>query len=222
MNHVTETITAIGIDLGDLVSYYVCLNQDGEVIEEGTVEMKPAKLRRQFACFDPTRIAIEAGAQSRWVDQILRELGHEVILANPRQVKLITASDRKNDANDARLLARLARVDPSLLSPLKHRGDPEQVTLTGIRVRAQLVKMRTAAMHSLRGMVKGFGVRLPRATSESFLERCRQAVPERLRAALNGLFEAKGDRRIYSARAFMTVNPTSVPTVTPRSDINAE
>ena len=189
MNHVAETIAAIGIDLGDLVSHYACLNQDGEVIEEGTVEMKPAKFRRQFACFRETRIAIEAGAQSRWVDQVLRELGHEVIVANPRQVKLITASNRKNDSNDARLLARLARVDPTLLSPLKHRSDEEQVTLTAIRARAQLVKMRTAAMHSLRGMVKGFGVRLPCATSENFLQRCRQAVPESLRAALNGLFE---------------------------------
>jgi len=189
VNHITETVVSIGIDLGDLVSHYACLSDTGEIVEAGTVEMKPAKVRRQFAGFEATRIAIEAGAQSRWVDQVLRELGHEVFVANPRQVKLITSSDRKNDSNDAALLARLARVDPSLLSPLQHRSDKEQMTLTGIRARAQLVKMRTAAMLSLRGMVKCFGVRLPQATSESFLERCRQAVPERLRAALNPLLE---------------------------------
>ena len=100
-----------------------------------------------------TRIAIEAGAQSRWIAKTPGEFGHEVIVANPRQVQLISANHSKNDSNDAKLLAKLARVDPSLLSPLQHRGEKEQTTLLSIRARAQLVKTRVALMHSLRGKV---------------------------------------------------------------------
>jgi transposase len=189
MTNISEVVVSIGIDLGDRTAAYACLDDEGRFVEEGSVEMDPQAFRRQFACFEATKVAFEAGGQSRWVEQVLRDIGHHVIVANPRQLKLITASDHKNDANDARLLARIARVDPSLLNPVEHRSDEHQVTLVGIRVRAQLVKMRTAAMHSLRGMAKSFGVRLPRASSENFLERCRQAVPEQLRPAMNGLFE---------------------------------
>ena len=45
--------------------------------------------------------------------RLLQSLGHEVIVANPRQVKLITESSRKDDRLDAQTLARLARIDPS-------------------------------------------------------------------------------------------------------------
>ncbi len=186
---ITETFASVGIDLGDRIAHYACLDPSGAIVEEGTVEMKPESFRRQFGAMEPTVIALEAGAQSRWASQVLEELGHDVVVANARQLKLITASNRKNDVNDARLLARLARVDTSLLHPVEHRGDAQQVTLVAIRARAQLVKMRTAAMLSLRGMVKCFGVRLPRATSDRFLERCRQAVPEPLRRALDGVLD---------------------------------
>jgi len=47
--------------------------------------------------------------------------GHEVIVANPRKVKLISRGGRKSDRNDAESLARLARMDPRLLFPIQHR-----------------------------------------------------------------------------------------------------
>ena len=188
MPNIITTVAAIGIDLGDEDSHYACINDTGDIIEEARIAMKPAMFRRTFSSFEPTRFAIEAGAQSRWVAKLLEELGHEVIVANPRQVALITANDKKNDKNDAKLLARLARVDTSLLNPLKHRSEEAQTTLLAIRARAQLVKTRVALMHSLRGMVKCFGLRLPHSTSESFLERCRSSVPEPLLKQLEGLF----------------------------------
>ena len=69
-----------------------------------------------------SRVALEVGTHSPWVSRYIASLGHEVIVANPHKVKLITQSVRKNDRIDARQLARLARVDPKLLSPIRHRG----------------------------------------------------------------------------------------------------
>lgn len=109
-------------------------------------------------------------------------------MANPRQLQLISANYHKNDSNDAKILAKLARVDVSLLSPLQHRGEKEQTTLLSIRARAQLVKTRVALMHSLRGMIKSYGVRLPHATSDQFLQRCKGSVPEELLPHLEGIF----------------------------------
>ena len=53
---------------------------------------------------------------------MLEECGHEVLVANARKLRLIYGKGRKTDKLDAENLARLARVDPKLLYPLKHRG----------------------------------------------------------------------------------------------------
>jgi transposase len=188
MQDIITSPSAIGIDLGDTDAHYAFLNEEGKLMEEGRFAMTSAGLRKTFAELPRTRIAIEAGAQSRWIAKLLGELGHAVIVANPRQVQLISANHSKNDSNDSKLLAKLARVDPSLLSPLQHRDEKEQTTLLSIRARAQLVKTRVALMHSLRGMVKGFGIRLPRCTSDQYLERCRSSVPNEMMGHLEGMF----------------------------------
>jgi transposase len=115
-----------GVDLGDKYSY-LCLidTQSGEVIEEGRLRTTPEGLRRRFASEPPLRIAIETGTHSPWVSRLLEECGHEVLVANARKLRLIYANKRKTDQIDAEnlaRLARLARVDPKLLYPLKHRG----------------------------------------------------------------------------------------------------
>src|ERR671911_675058 len=111
-----------GLDLGDRYSY-LCLidTQSGEVVEEGRLRTTPETFKRRFASERPMRIAIEAGTHSPWVSRVLEECGHEVLVANPRKLRLIYSNKRKTDEIDAENLARLARVDPRLLYPLKHR-----------------------------------------------------------------------------------------------------
>jgi transposase len=65
-----------------------------------------------------------------------------VIVANARRVRLISESSRKDDKMDAKTLARLARIDPELLSPIRHRGEQAQADLMMIRARAILVETR--------------------------------------------------------------------------------
>lgn len=187
MTNLTSPMTTIGIDLGDKKSHYACLNQSGTLVEEGPVTMTPSAFRKAFRAFAPARVVVEAGAQSRWVAQVLKELGHEVIVSNPRRVRLISANQNKNDRNDARLLAKLGRVDPDLLSPLQHRSDQQQTVLLAIRAREQLVKSRTALLHSLRGMAKSFAIPLPASCSHQYLERCRSVLPSEMFTPLEGL-----------------------------------
>jgi transposase len=86
-------------------------------------------------------------------------LGHEVLVAHAQKVQLITKSNRKDDRHDARTLARLARIDPELLGPVRHRSAKAQIHLTVIRSRAELVSARTALVNAARGLVKSFGQR---------------------------------------------------------------
>jgi len=117
-------------------------------------------------------------------------MGHEVTIANPRNVKLITASDRKNDRADAKLLAKLGRADIELLSPVQHRGEQEQADLAVAKVRDALVRCRTMLINQARGLAKSFGYRLPKCDASCFFSRTRQAVPDVLESALAPLYES--------------------------------
>ena len=134
-----------GLDLGDKFSYLCLIDQEsGEVIEEGRLRTTPEAFRRRFVSEQPLRIAIEAGTHSPWASRVLEEeCGHEVLVANARKLRLIYANKRKTDEIDAENLARLARLDPTLLYPLKHRGEECQAYLAIIRSREALVSVRT-------------------------------------------------------------------------------
>src|SRR6266478_18041 len=119
----------VGIDLGDQTSHYCILDEQGDVISEGTVRTTEAGFQEQFRHMAHARIVLETGTHSPWVSRYLERLGHEVLVANARQVRIIYDNDRKTDKVDARTLARLARVDKSLLHPIRHRGAEAQAEL---------------------------------------------------------------------------------------------
>jgi transposase len=187
-------MTTAGLDLGDKYSYLCLIDQEnGEVVEEGRLRTTPEDLRRRFASVEPSlRIAIEAGTHSPWVSRVLEECGHEVLVANARKLRLIYANKRKTDEVDAENLARLARLDPKLLYPLKHRDEDSQTHLAIIRSRAALVGTRTQLVNHVRGTVKSFGARLPKCPARSFHRRAPQHIPEALRPALGPVLEQIG------------------------------
>ena len=183
-----------GLDLGDKYSYLCLLDTDtGEVIEEGRVRTTPEALRRRFASErPPMRVAIEAGTHSPWVSRLLEECAHEVLVANTRKLRLIYANKRKTDEIDAENLARLARVDPKLLYPLKHRGEDSQAHMAVVRSREALVGARTQLVNHVRGAVKSFGARLPKCPAVSFHKRAPEHLPEALLPALGPILEQIG------------------------------
>jgi transposase len=180
----------IGIDLGDRWSRYCILDQNGEVATEDRIRTTDAELRQRFQPMPTTRIVLEAGTHSPWVSRLLEGLGHEVIVANARKVRLIYESDRKNDRLDARMLARLGRVDVNLLAPIRHRGAEVQADLAVIRGRNALVSARTQLINAVRGMVKSMGGRLPKSTSSAFAGKVPASVPPELKMAVEPLLKS--------------------------------
>lgn len=156
----------IGLDLGDRTSRYCILDAEGEVLSEGELPTTKTGLNSLFGKMPCSRVALEVGTHSPWVSRQIAGLGHEAIVANPHKVKLITQSGRKNDRIDAQKLARLARVDPKLLSPVRHRGAEAQADLAVIRARAELVEARTALVNCARGLVKPMGDRLRKCDAD--------------------------------------------------------
>lgn len=182
-----------GLDLGDKYSYLCLLDtESGEVMEEGRLRTTPEALKRRFSSEQPLRIAIEAGTHSPWTSRVLEECGHEVLVANARKLRLIYANKRKTDEIDAENLARLARVDPKLLYPLKHRGEDSQAHLAIIRSREALVGCRTQLVNHVRGAVKSFGARLPKCPARSFHNKAPEHIPEALWPALGPILETIG------------------------------
>jgi transposase len=183
-----------GLDLGDRYSH-LCLidTQSGEVIEESRLRTTPEAIRRRFASErPPMRIAIETGTHSPWVSRLLEECAHEVLVANARKIRLIYSNKRKTDEVDAENLARLARLDPKLLYPLKHRGEESQAHMALIRSRQALVGSRTQLVNHVRGTVKSFGARLPKCPARSFHKNAAGHIPEALRPALGPILEQIG------------------------------
>jgi transposase len=185
--------TTAGLDLGDRYSY-LCLidTESGEVIEQGRVRTSPEAFRRRFVSERPMRIAIEAGTHSPWASRVLEGCGHEVLVANACKLRLIYANKHKTDEVDAENLARLARVDPKLLYPLKHRGEEGQAHMALIRSREALVSSRTQLVNHVRGAVKSFGARLPKCPARSFHKRAEEHIPEALWPALGPILEQIG------------------------------
>jgi transposase len=156
----SEQKLTIGFDLGDRSSWYCVLDEAGSVLLEQRVSTTPKAMKEVFGGMPRSRIALETGMHSPWVSRLLSELGHEVIVAHARNVRLIGESRKKDDRLDAQTLARLARIDPQLLSPVKHRSAKAQADLTVIRARAGLVRARTALVNTARGLAKSYGERL--------------------------------------------------------------
>lgn len=180
-----------GLDLGDKYSYLCVIDDDsGEVIEEGRLRTTPEAFEARFSGRDRMRVAIEAGTHSPWVSRLLEEqCAQEVLVANPRKTRLIYGSKRKTDKLDAENLARLARLDPTLLYPVEHRGEDSQAHLAVVRSREALVGARTKLVNHVRGAVKSFGARLPRCPAASFHKKAPEHVPEALLPALAPLLE---------------------------------
>jgi transposase len=177
----------IGLDLGDRSSSYCVLDAAGDVLLEQRVSTTPKAIREIFGAMPRSRIALETGTHSPWVSRLLKELSHEPIVAHARSVRLIGESRRKDDRLDAMTLARLVRIDPELLRPVKHRSAEAQADLTVIRARAALVRTRTMLVNAARGLTKSYGERLRGCNARGMKPQAAQDLSPELKSALEPL-----------------------------------
>jgi transposase len=177
----------VGLDLSDRYTQVCVMDAGGRVVEEARVRTGPDAIGERFAGKARMRIALEAGAHSPWVSRLLESQGHEVYVADSRRVPVISSSISKDDRRDAEMLARLARSDPQLLSPIRHRPEQVQADRMTLQSRDALVQARTALINRVRGLVKPFGVKIARTSTRCFAAKARDQIPEQLREAADPL-----------------------------------
>lgn len=166
----------IGLDLGDKKHAVCALNHAGDIVEERSITNNRESLKRLSHKYPKSRIAMEVGSHSPWVSRFFESLGHEVLVANARKLRAIYTSDCKSDQTDAYMIARLARVDPSLLHPIQHSTEQAQRDLLQVKLRDNLVRQRVDIISSIRFTLKSMGVMVASPNTDCFAKRCRKTL----------------------------------------------
>lgn len=159
----------VGIDVHQKYSEICWLTEEGEVKVRRRLPTTETSLRRFFGRVGQLLVVLESSCVTPWVSRLLGEMGHEVVVLNPRRVRLIAESTLKSDTIDAEILARLSRFDLKLLRPVYQRSEAAQELRTRLRVRGSLVKCRTALINSVRGSLRSQGYRMGSCPTPSFV-----------------------------------------------------
>jgi transposase len=183
-----------GLDLHAKSSFFCLVNRRGKRFAEGEVPSS----RRGFETImehsegEEVRVVLEASTRSRWAAEVLEGLGAEVVVVDPRKVRVIAETKHKTDRTDARILADLLRTGalPKALwrVPRETRELRDQV-----RLRWALVRQRASLALRARSMLASVGISLgmralaSEATWERILKRREVSVPmKRLLEILHG------------------------------------
>jgi transposase len=183
----------VGLDVSDKHVHACFLDHGGNIVEESRLAATATALRRRFGGLERYRVVLEAGLHSPWMSRLLLELGHEIYVANPRRLRAIYENENKSDRVDAEYLARIGRLDPALLYPLRHRSPQAQADLTVLRSRRALVKARAALANYLRGVVKSAGGRIPHCDARRLAGKAGEYLPADLIPALAPIVETMAD-----------------------------
>ena len=187
--NISQKLT-IGLDLGDRNSWYCVVDEAGQIQLGQRVRTNAKTLQEVFGAMPRSRVALETGTHSPWISRLLSELGHEVIVAHARKVRLIGESRQKDDRLDPQTLARLAPIDPQLLCPVKHRIAQAQADLAVIRARAGPVRARTGLVNTARGLAKSYGERLRGCNVRNVNPEKAEGLSPELQRALEPLLSA--------------------------------
>jgi transposase len=165
------------IDVALELSSVCIVEATGKVVKEAKVETHPEALVNLFKAFGLplTRIGLEAGPLSQWIHAGLSEAGFETVLMETRHVKkALSASTVKTDRRDARGMAHLLRM--GWFRPVHAKSPGSQEVRALLVARKQLQhKLRDVEL-SLRGILRGFGLKLGKVTANSFEWRVRKLV----------------------------------------------
>lgn len=179
MNNIT-----IGMDLGDKINLVCVLDNAGTIKQSISLENTMKAIKTFYKNYKGATVAIEAGTHSPWISRLLTSIGCNVLVGNPRKLRVIWESDSKTDVRDAEMLARIARFDPNLLHPIQHKGEQVQADLALLHSRDLLVRNRSSQINHVRGTVKSFGERLPSCSTECFHKKVVSHIPQELQQSI--------------------------------------
>ena len=170
--------TIIGVDLGDKKHHLCITDKDGNILSETSIPNRKERLIQLAQEHSGALFAIEVGSHSPWISRLLEENGCTCLVANARKLRAIYQNVRKCDQLDARMLAKLARVDPELLSPVQHGTEDHQRHRLALTLRDSLVRQRVDIINSVRFSLKSMGIRLPGGATSAFANKCRKEVED--------------------------------------------
>jgi transposase len=177
------------MDLSDKKNQVCVLNQQGEKVLERSITNTSKSIQKLFKQYAGATVAIETGTHSPWISRLLASLGCQVLIGNSRKLRAIWKTPYKSDIRDAEMLARIARFDPALLYPVRHRSEQAHADLEQIKARDVLVRSRKSLINHVRGAVKSFGVRIPLCSAASFSRKAAVYIPMIVREALLPVLE---------------------------------
>jgi transposase len=164
-------------------------------IEEETGEICNRRFSRaelvEFLCTRPAgRIVLEACGSAQFWARKLKRLGHEVVLLHAKFIRPFVQNN-KTDSSDARALWTAAH-QPDMRT-VSVKTEDQQAMLGLHRIRAQLVKFRTAQVNGLRGLLYEFGITLKRGRQAALNEICerRAELEQTVPGLLWGAIEAQ-------------------------------
>lgn len=173
------------IDLHLRRSQFRIEDETGALVQEGRIDSSRADFTRVFGGRAPMRVLLESSTDSEWVAQHLEALGHDVIVADPSYLPMYGNRNRrvKTDRRDTVALTaacRLGHYRRAHRVPAATRKLRQQ-----LRVRRQLVQMRTQTINLLRALLRQDGMRLPGGASDNVLARLeRLALTAELEAVV--------------------------------------
>ena len=166
-----------GIDVSLECSSVCVVDGSGKVAREGKVASEPEALIAWFGSlgFGLARIGLEAGPLSQWLYAALRDAGLAVELLETRHVRdAFKAMPVKSDRNDARGIAQLMRL--GWFRPVHCKSVAAQATRAVLTARKLVQSKLHDVEMSLRGILRGFGLKVGKTTARSFAGRVRELV----------------------------------------------
>ena len=182
----------LGMDVSEKSIELFALSADNKKESKGKIVNNPAKIKAFLADVKNTSrltVALETGTHSPWLSKMLEEHGCKVLVGHARKLRAIWGDDHKCDQRDAEMLARIARMDPKLLYPIKHVSQEARAEQAVIKARDVLVKTSTMLINYLRGTLRSFGISTSEIPSTSMHSKLMPLVPKDLRPALRGIIK---------------------------------
>jgi transposase len=166
-----------GIDVSLEQSSVCVVDTTGKIVREGKVASEPGTLIAWFRSlgFGLVRIGLEAGPTSQWLFVAMRDAGLAVELLETRHVhKALETMLVKSDRNDARGIAQLMRV--GWFRPVHCKSIAAQETRAVLTARKLVQSKLFDVEMSLRGILRGFGLKVGPTTSNRIAGRIKELV----------------------------------------------
>lgn len=182
----------VGFDISDenIEIFAVCGQETSKQTQKIANDSKAIEqFLKMFSDKNRVCVVMETGTHSLWISRLVKKLGFEVLVAHARDLKLIYASDKKNDSLDAERLARLAQADRKLLHPVEQMSEERQRDLLVLKARALLVKQQTQTVNTIRGFLKSNGVKDDELTVDNMRKKGYGKLPDEMKEAVGTLLE---------------------------------